>query len=126
MNTRIIHALGLFLFASIFAGAATAFADKASILASMKARRDKVTALKDAGTVGEGVAGLLLARSGLDAEGTKLIAADNADRKALFALMAKQKGIPPVEVGKVMAKGFFSRGKPGHWFRDSKGKWKQK
>jgi len=121
-----IHVLGLFLFASIFAGAATAFADKASILASMKARLEKVTALKDAGTVGEGVAGLLLARSGLDAEGTKLIAAQNADRKAFFALMAKQTpGSTPVVVKK-WVRSMWEKSSKGHWFRDSKGKWKQK
>ena len=126
MNTRIIHALGLFLFASIFAGAGTAFADEASIKAGMKARLAKVTALKNAGSIGEGVDGLLHARSGLDADGTKLVADENAGRQAFFALKAKQTGGSVDAVAKAMAKGFVARGKPGHWFRDAKGKWRQK
>ena len=123
---RMIPTLGLCLIVSIFTLANAAFAGEAEIKAGMKARLSKVTALKDAGKVGEGAAGLLHARGGLNADGTKLLAAENADRQAYFSLKGKQKGIPPAEVGKLMAKGFLARAKPGHWFRDAKGNWRQK
>ena len=90
MKTRMIHALGLFFLASIFAG--TAFADEASVKASMKARFAKVMALKDGGAVGEGADGMLHARAGLDEDGGKLIAAENTDRKTFYEIKAKQAG----------------------------------
>lgn len=126
MNTRMIHALGLFFLASIFAGAGTAFGDEASVRASMKARFAKVSALKDAGTAGEGADGLLHVRDGLDAAGAKLVAAENADRKDFYAIKAKQTGGTFSAVAKAIAKGHQARGKPGHWFRDAEGKWNQK
>ena len=126
MNTRILRPLGFFLFATLFVGAGTAFADEAGIKAGMKARLAKVTALKNAGTVGEGVDGLLHGRPGLDTNGSKLVSAENADRQAYFALKAKQTGGSANAVAKAMAKGFLARGKPGHWFRDAEGKWKKK
>ena len=51
MNTRILRPLGFFLFASLFLGVGTTFADEAAIKAGMKGRLPKVLALKDAGTV---------------------------------------------------------------------------
>ena len=127
MKTRMMPALGLFLFTCLFLGAGPAFADEAAIKAGMKERLPKVLAAKAAGTVGEGANGLLHARAGeLDPDGTKLIAAENADRKAYFALKAKQTGGTATAVAKAMAKGFLARGKPGHWFRDAEGKWRKK
>ena len=69
---------------------------------------------------------MLHARAALDADGTKLVADENAGRQAYFALKAKQTGGSADAVAKAMAKGFAARGKPGHWFRDAKGKWRQK
>jgi len=127
MKTRMIPALGLFLFTCLFLGAGAAFADEAAIKAGMKGRLPKVLAAKDAGTIGEGADGLLHARAGaLAPDGAKLVAAENADRKAFFALKAKQAGGTADAVAKAMAKGFLARGKPGHWFRDADGKWKKK
>ena len=126
MNTRILRPLGYFLFASLFLGTGAAFADEATIKAGMKARLPKVLAAKDAGNVGEGADGLLHARGALSEDGAKLVAAENADRKAFFALKAKQTGGAPTDVAKAMAKGFLARGKSGHWFRDAKSKWRQK
>ena len=126
MYTRMIHALGLFFLAGLFAGAGSAFADEASIKAGMKERLPKVLALKDAGTVGEGADGMLHARDGLGEDGVTLIAAENTERKAFYVIKAKQIGGAPADVAKVMAKGFLVRGKKGHWFRDAVGKWRQK
>lgn len=126
MKTRIFHALGLFFLASIFAGSGSVFGDEASVKAGMKARFAKVMALKDAGTLGEGADGLLHARDGLDADGGKLIAAENADRKAFYEIKAKETGGTFSALAKAIAKGHRARGKPGHWFRDAAGKWNQK
>ena len=126
MKTRTMPAWGLFLFTCLFLGAGTAFAGEAEIKAGMKARLPKVLAQKDAGNVGEGADGLLHGRAALSGEQAKLVAAENADRKAFFALKAKQTGGAPSDVAKAMAKGFLARGKPGHWFRDAQGKWRKK
>ena len=126
MNTRILRPLGFFLFATLFLGAGTTFADEAAIKAGMKGRLLKVLALKDAGTVGEGADGMLHARDGLNEDGGKLVVAENAGRKAYYALKAKQTGGTAVAVANAMAKGFLARGKPGHWFRDAEGKWRKK
>jgi uncharacterized protein YdbL (DUF1318 family) len=126
MKTRMMPALGLFLFTCLFLGAGAAFADEAAIKAGMKERLPKVLAAKDAGTIGEGADGLLHGVGELAPDGAKLLAAENADRKAYFALKAKQAGGTVDAVAKAMAKGFLARGKPGHWFRDANGKWRKK
>lgn len=126
MMNRMIPTLKLCLLASLFAFGSAAFAGEAEIKATMKGRLSQVLALKGSGAVGEGVDGMLHARPGLDAAGGKVLAGENADRQAYYAIKAKQKGLPPTEVGKVMAKAFLARAKPGHWFRDGKGNWRQK
>ena len=98
-----------------------------SYATSMKERLPNVIKAKGAGTVGEGVDGLLHIR-GDDAstELEKMVAAENKDRKALFANLAKKTEGSTAEAAKVFAKAMIGKGKKGHWFRSSKGTWKQK
>ena len=98
-----------------------------SYATSMTERLPNVIKAKGAGTVGEGVDGLLHIRGDDDStELEKMVAAENKDRKALFASLAKKTEGSTAEAAKVFAKAMIGKGKKGHWFRSSKGTWKQK
>ena len=82
---------------------------------------------KGAGTVGEGVDGLLHIRAEeASAALKKMVASENKDREALFANLAKKTKGSTAEAAKIFAKAMIGKGKKGHWFRSSKGAWKQK
>ena len=115
----------LYLFSSLLVFAGSAYAD-ASLGSRMKERLPKVLAAKAAGTVGEGVDGLLHIRSGADDTGAELAKAENADRTPYFGLVAKKTEGSASAVAKQWAKAMWSKGKEGHWFRDAKGNWSQK
>ena len=93
----------------------------------MKARLPDVIEAKDAGSVGEGVDGFLHLRDdGASASLEKMVGDENKDRKALFADLAKKTGGSVDAVAEKFAKAMVGKGKKGHWFRSSKGTWKQK
>jgi len=92
----------------------------------MKARLSDVVAAKDAGTVGEGVDGLLHLRSSSNSAAKKLVEAENADRKQLFKNLAKKTGGDVSAVARQFSQGIASKAKTGHWFKKSSGTWVQK
>ena len=93
----------------------------------MKERLPEVIKAKGEGTVGEGVDGLLHIRAEeASAELEKMVASENKDREALFANLAKKTKGSTAEAAKIFAKAMVGKGKKGHWFRSSKGAWKQK
>tara|TARA_B100001769_G_scaffold30820_1_gene20213 strand:+ start:188 stop:469 length:282 start_codon:yes stop_codon:yes gene_type:complete len=93
----------------------------------MKERLPEVIKAKGEGTVGEGVDGLLHIRAEEpSAELEKMVASENKDREALFANLAKKTKGSTAEAAKIFAKAMIGKGKKGHWFRSSKGTWKQK
>ena len=98
-----------------------------SVAKSMKARLPDVLKAKDAGSIGEGVDGLLHVRAD-DASASlkEMVGAENTDRKSLFAALAKKTGGSSAAVAEKFAKAMIGKGKKGHWFRSSKGTWKQK
>jgi len=98
-----------------------------SFASTMKERLPEVIKAKGEGTVGEGVDGLLHIRAEEpSAELEKMVASENKDREALFANLAKKTEGSTAEAAKVFAKAMIGKGKKGHWFRSSKGTWKQK
>ena len=93
----------------------------------MKERLPEVIKAKGEGTVGEGVDGLLHLRADdASAELKKMVASENKDRNALFASIAKKTEGKTADVAAKFAKAMIGKGKKGHWFRSSKGTWKQK
>ena len=89
----------------------------------------EVIKAKGEGTVGEGVDGLLHIRAAdASADLEKMVASENKDRKALFASIAKKTEgkAEASDVAAKFAKAMVGKGKKGHWFRSSKGTWKQK
>ena len=98
-----------------------------SFASTMKERLPEVIKAKGEGTVGEGVDGLLHIRAKeASAELEKMVASENKDREALFANLAKKTKGSTAEAAKIFAKAMIGKGKKGHWFRSSKGAWKQK
>lgn len=93
----------------------------------MKARLPDVIEAKDAGAIGEGVDGLLHVRADDASSAVKeMVVAENTDRKSLFAALAKKTGGSVAAVAAKFAKAMVGKGNKGHWFRSSKGTWKQK
>jgi uncharacterized protein YdbL (DUF1318 family) len=103
---------------------------------AMDARAATMAKFKDAGQIGEGRDGLLAVRTmeglGLgDKKGLEdLIAAENADRRALYKEILTANGLTDAEAGRVMAQAARARyaaAAPGHYVQDMQtGAWVQK
>lgn len=107
-----------------------------SLKESMAARAGSVGKFKEAGQVGEGRDGLLAIRTmeglGLgDKKGIEdLVAAENADRRALYKEILSANGLTDGEAGRVMAQAAQARrasAAPNHFVQDPQtGGWIQK
>lgn len=102
--------------AAFGAGEMRPVASEADIKANLAARDKEVRALWDAGAVGEAHTGLLVARGALTAEQQKLVAAENADRAALYAIQAAEKKSTVDEVALAYYLGRLGYAKAGNWY----------
>lgn len=102
---------------------------------SIRRRSAAIKPYLDKGNVGINQAGMLVIRSseGLNlkerAEVQQLIEAENRDREALYAEIAKANNIPPDAVPKIkgiFAKSWIDQAQSGWWIQDSQGNWKKK
>ena len=103
----------------------------------MSARYSTLSALRDAGKVGEtpsGAVKLVKAEFGTDkvdprdaSKGTvaDLVAAENKDRQRLYEVLAKELKITPAEVGKQNGARNLDKASPDHWV-EVDGKWVQR
>ena len=101
---------------------------------SIKNRSNAIKPYMDRGNVGIARDGLLAIRSadGLNlkerAEVNQLIDAENKDREALYAEIAKANGIPKENIPKIksiFAKSWIEQAQPGWWIQ-SNGNWQKK
>jgi uncharacterized protein len=101
---------------------------------SIKKRSDAIKPYMDRGNVGIARDGLLAIRSadGLNlkerAEANQLIDAENKDREALYAEIAKANGIPKENIPKIksiFAKSWIEQAQPGWWIQNN-GNWQKK
>ena len=101
---------------------------------SIKRRSDAIKPYMDRGNVGIGADGLLAMRNadGLNlkerAEVQQLIDAENRDREALYAEIAKANNIDPGSVSKIkaiFARSWIDQARPGWWIQDGQG-WRKK
>ena len=101
---------------------------------SIKKRSDAIKPYMDRGNIGIAQDGLLAIRSadGLNlkerAEANQLIDAENKDREALYAEIAKANGIPKENIPKIksiFAKSWIEQAQPGWWIQ-SNGNWQKK
>ena len=102
---------------------------------SIKRRSGAIKPYMDKGSAGINQGGLLVVRSseGLNlkerAEVQQLIEAENRDREALYAEIAKANNIPPDAVPKIkgiFAKSWIDQAQSGWWIQDAQGNWKRK
>ena len=102
---------------------------------SIKQRSNAIKPYMDRGNIGIGQDGLLRARTtdGLNlkerAEVQQLVEAENRDREALYAEIAKANNISRENIPKIksiFAKSWIDQAQPGWWIQDSQGNWKKK
>ena len=99
--------------------------DVGAVKARVEQRMPQVDALKAKGVVGENNRGFLEVRGG-SADAGAVVAAENKDREALYAAVAKQTGSSVENVGKKRAASLAQNSVPGVWVQDEAGNWKQK
>lgn len=97
----------------------------ASLKEQMLARVPEINVLKQQGTIGENNQGLLGFRSSNQPQ-KGLVAAENKDRKSVYAAIAKKQGISASQVGQRRAQQLAAKGSPGHWFQKPDGSWYKK
>lgn len=110
-------------------GASVGAADELDALRERMAGRDaRVQSLKAAGMAGETFVGVLEFVPGKspDDAAWKLIGDENADRKTLYATLARREGATPEAVADRAARRNFSRAAVGHWLKFPDGQWRQK
>jgi uncharacterized protein YdbL (DUF1318 family) len=116
-------------FAFCPAGAWAQDSSKAELQKRFKQRDGEIRKLKSAGTIGETDDGFVaLVASAGDGDGgdaSKVVDEENADRRKLYAIIAKEEKTSPEAVGKVNAKRNFDRARPGEYLKTD-GKWKKK
>lgn len=103
--------------------------EKGRIYASMRASRNQVNALRDAGKVGEGRNGLLAIRvedSELNTAEKLLVAQTNADRERLYGIIAGEQHTTPAFVAERRNARARERAKTGAWLQDTDGNWSRK
>ena len=102
---------------------------------SIKQRAGVIKPFMDRGNIGIGQDGLLTIRTtdGLNlkerAEAQQLVEAENRDREALYAEIAKANGIPKENVPRIktiFAKSWIEQAQAGWWIQDGSGNWRRK
>jgi uncharacterized protein YdbL (DUF1318 family) len=88
----------------------------------MLERLPAITALKAQGLIGEDNRGFLTARGQVGDKGA-LVEAENNDRLAVYAAIAKQQNITPQLVGERRALKIAEIAVPGTWLQNSQGEW---
>jgi uncharacterized protein YdbL (DUF1318 family) len=120
----------LMLVICVLAGA-TCAARAADTEADLKVRFEQryphLVELKAAGIIGETTAGYVdFVKGAGDPGAQKFVAAENADRTALYKLLAAKDGTAPDKVAELNARRRFEKAKPGEWLKGADGQWKQK
>lgn len=123
MKQRTLTKILAFLLIGTFVTGVSAFAD--DIKTRMKNRLPVIKELKAKGIVGEGNKGYLQFVGGNKAK-ADVVAAENKDRKTVYAAIAKQQGTTAELVGKRRAVQIAKKANKGEWVQDVSGKWLQK
>jgi uncharacterized protein len=92
----------------------------------MEANLPKIDALKKAGKVGENNQGYLEARESLSADDKALVKVENADRKAVYQLLAERAKASLEQTERTRAEQIRRRSAAGIWLQDTAGKWYKK
>ena len=131
MKKLLALSIAAFTLAFAVPQALSAADDAATIKKNMADRKPKIEVLKKAGSVGENKDGYLEAMKKdkddkevkLSDDDTKLIEAENKDRKAVYAAIAKKEGSTVEKVGELRAKQIRSKAAEGEFIQGEDGKW---
>ena len=128
MNAPAFRILGLLACLSLGAWAlpTVATAQDAALIARMKERLAPIDGLLKAELVGENNQGLLSERGALQPEQKALLAAENADRTAIYAALAQKTGQSVEVIARSRAAQIRDRATEGIWLQDGEGRWYQK
>ena len=123
MKERTLTQMLTLLVIGLFVISVTAYAD--DIKARIKKRLPAIKELKAKGIVGENNKGFLEFVGGKKAK-ADVVAAENKDRKTVYAAIAKQQGTTADLVGKRRAIQISQKARKGEWVQDKSGQWQQK
>ena len=115
----ILLSLCVFLIGTQLAGAD----DQSAIKARMSKRLPTIVALAKRGAIGENNLGKLTERGSLSAAEKSVVKAENADRVAVYALIAKKTGTSSAVVGKQRAAQIRAAAAKGTWVQKTDGSW---
>ena len=107
-------------------GGAARAEDLENVKESMRARKDAVAALLATANVGENNAGYLEKLKDISDAEAGTLAGENADRKKVYAEIAKEQGTTEAKVGQQRAKQIAERAPAGTMIQDAAGVWKKK
>jgi uncharacterized protein YdbL (DUF1318 family) len=126
MKNSVLRTLVL-IFAFVFgAGVLSARAeDLGPVKARMKQRLAKIDELKASGAIGENNRGFVEVRDG-GGGAADVVAAENRDREAVYAAIAKQAGSSADRVGRARARHIAAASAPGVWLQREDGGWYKK
>jgi uncharacterized protein YdbL (DUF1318 family) len=118
------------LFAPTPAARAESSADrKAELQDRFRSRDQRLDAYKKDGKIGETTEGFVEAvkKAYLDDDTlARLVKEENADRKELYAIIAKETNATPEVVAEQNARRNFQRARAGEWLKAASGEWRQK
>ena len=100
--------------------------DENAIKQRILQRVGDVDRLKIDGLAGENNKGLLEQRAMLSPAQTKTMNEENADRKALYAILGKRLGLSVTVVGQGRAESIRKKSASGVWIQEPNGKWVKK
>lgn len=119
----------LLVCAALFALGATAtttYAQSAAEIRNKMAQRlPQLDDLKGKGAIGENNRGFVEVRTATG-NAAQVVADENRDREAVYALIAKETGATPDAVGRARAKQIANQSRPGVWLQRESGEWYQK
>lgn len=118
----ILTTLVAFFFSSVVSAQDT----EDAIKARMQERLPQIVALKVSGNVGENNKGLLEQRGALNADQTKLMNAENTDRRALYNILASRLGYSSAVIGEQRAIQIRNNAVAGEWLQAPDGSWYKK
>jgi uncharacterized protein YdbL (DUF1318 family) len=123
MNARIPSLFSALCLVAVTVMAADSAAD---LRRRMEQRLSVIDRLKAEESVGENNRGLLEVRGSSVTDAGSVVAEENRDREAVYALIAKETGATPESVGRARAKQIASGSRAGVWVQSENGTWKKK
>lgn len=127
MKTSLLRLLAVVLALGLSAAVVTTARaeDLGAVKARMNQRLSQVDQLKASGAIGENNRGFLEVREG-GGEAGNVVSAENRDREAVYAAIAKQTGSTAEQVGRARARQIAANSAAGVWLQREDGSWYKK